>query len=135
MCFFFGPRVCPGQNALRFWKEISYDEVFRGLVLDPEASFGDDNRLLWCFLPMEISFSNRTLHEDVYGSFGWALLTFVDDVNLAGVFLLEEGNRLAAAFKEMLGLSASQLTWKSQVVPLGNMIKQHVKSITVSTVQ
>ena len=84
----FGPRVCPGQNALRFWKEISYDEVFRGLVLDPEASFGDDNRLPWCFLPMEISFSNRTLHEDVHGSFGWALLTFVDYVKLAGVFFV-----------------------------------------------
>ena len=46
--FAFGPRVCPGQNALRFWKEISYDEVFKGLVLDPEASFGDNNGLPWC---------------------------------------------------------------------------------------
>lgn len=61
-------------------------------------------------LPIEIPFqcSNRTLHEDVYSS-------------SAGVFfrlLLEEGNRLAAAFKEMLGLAASQLTWKSHVMPL-----------------
>ena len=38
--FAFGPRVCPGQNALRFWKEISYDEVFKGLVLDPEPALG-----------------------------------------------------------------------------------------------
>ena len=45
--FAFGPRVCPGQNALRFWKEISYDEVFKGLVLDPEASFEDKNGLPW----------------------------------------------------------------------------------------
>lgn len=51
--------------------------------------------------------------------------------------LLEEGNRLAAAFKEMLDLVASQLTWKSHVMPLSqgdkrlwkNMIKQHVNSI------
>jgi len=33
------------QNALRFWKEISYDEVFRGLVLDPE----EGNRLAAAF--------------------------------------------------------------------------------------
>lgn len=26
-----------GQNALRFWKDIFYDEIFRGWVLDPEA--------------------------------------------------------------------------------------------------
>ena len=27
-----------GQNALRFWNAISYDETFKGLVLDPEAT-------------------------------------------------------------------------------------------------
>ena len=29
-----------GQNALRFWNAISYDEIFKGLVLDPEAMDG-----------------------------------------------------------------------------------------------
>ena len=25
------------QNALRFWNEVAYDDVYKGLVLDPEA--------------------------------------------------------------------------------------------------
>ena len=60
--FAFGPRVCPGQNALRFWKEISYDEVFRGLVLDPEASVGDNNGLPWWFCPLKFRFNVRIGH-------------------------------------------------------------------------
>ena len=68
-----------GQNALRFWNAISYDEIFKGLVLDPEAM--DGHGMSWAAALLPNSWSLCFL-----GS--WPFVTLVLDDQYTSVYCI-----------------------------------------------